>query len=79
MNLPDAQKILLRVDPTLPLFEIKEQICKQKKYQDSHRYTFRLPTKIDQNLLLGLSLAEYKTNELTLVYLRQGNERAKRP
>ncbi|UJR28307.1 hypothetical protein I4U23_009552 [Adineta vaga] len=68
VNLPDAQKILLRVDPTLPLFEIKEQICKQKKYIHSNQYTLRLPDKLDQPLLLGLSLAEYKTNELTLIY-----------
>ncbi|CAF0851355.1 unnamed protein product [Adineta ricciae] len=68
VNLPDAQKILLRVDPTLPLYEIKEQICKQKKYTQSNKYTLRLPSKLDQPLLLGLSLAEYKTNELTLVY-----------
>jgi hypothetical protein len=70
VNLPDAQKILLRVDPTLPLFEIKEQICKQKKYIHSNQYTLRLPNKLDQPLLLGLSLAEYKTNELTLIYNR---------
>ncbi|CAF2590601.1 unnamed protein product [Rotaria sp. Silwood2] len=71
INLPDGQKILLRIDPTLPLYEIKEQICKQKKYVDSNRYTLRLPNKLEQPLLLGLSLAEYKTNELTLVHLRQ--------
>ncbi len=72
MNLPDGQKILLRVDPTLPLHEIKEQICKQKKYIDSNRYTLRLPTKLDVPLLLGLSLAEYKTNQITLVHLKHG-------
>ncbi|CAF0872357.1 unnamed protein product [Adineta ricciae] len=70
VNLPDAQKILLRVDPTLPLHEIKEQICKQKRYVDSNRYTLRLPHKLDEPLLLGLSLAEYKTNEITLVRLK---------
>ena len=31
----------------------------------------RLPTKLDQPLLLGLSLASYKTNELTLVHQKQ--------
>ncbi len=72
MNLPDGQKILLRVDPTLPLHEIKEQICKQKKYIDSNRYTLRLPNKLDVPLLLGLSLAEYKTNQITLVHLKHG-------
>jgi hypothetical protein len=72
VNLPDAQKILIRVDPTLPLYEIKEQICKQKKYTDSNRYTLRLPNKLDQPLSLGLSLAECKTNELTLVHLKYG-------
>ncbi|CAF1315005.1 unnamed protein product [Adineta steineri] len=70
VNLPDAQKILLRVDPTLPLHEIKEQICKQKKYIDPSRYTLCLPNKLDKPLLLGLTLAEYKTNELTLVNLK---------
>ncbi|CAF3389141.1 unnamed protein product [Rotaria socialis] len=70
VNLPDGQKIILRIDPNLPLHEIKEQICKQKKYIDSNRYTLRIPTKPDQRLLLGLSLAEYKTNELTLVHLK---------
>ncbi|CAF0928822.1 unnamed protein product [Rotaria sp. Silwood1] len=68
VNLPDAQKILLRIDPILPLYEIKEQICKQKKYTNSNQYTLRLPNKLDQPLLLGLSLAEYKTNELTLIH-----------
>jgi hypothetical protein len=72
VNLPDGQKILLRVDPTLPLHEIKEQICKQKKYIDSNRYTLRLPNKLDVPLLLGLSLAEYKTNQITLVHLKHG-------
>ncbi|CAF1138503.1 unnamed protein product [Rotaria sordida] len=71
VNLPDAQKILLRIDPTLPLYDIKEQICKQKKYINSNQYTLRLPNKLDQPLLLGLSLAEYKTNELTLIYNKQ--------
>lgn len=71
INLPDAQKILIRVDPTLPLHEIKEQICKQKKYTHSNEYTLRLPNKLDQPLALGLSLAECKTNELTLVHNRQ--------
>ncbi|CAF3774556.1 unnamed protein product [Rotaria magnacalcarata] len=70
VNLPDGQKIILRIDPNLPLYEIKEQICKQKKYTDTNRYTLRIPTKPDQRLLLGLSLAEYKTNELTLVHLK---------
>ena len=79
MNLPDAQKILLRVDPTLPMHEIKEQICKQKKYAHSNEYTLRLPNKIDHPLLLGLSLAEYKTNELTLVHLKQLDGGAKFP
>ncbi|CAF4762082.1 unnamed protein product, partial [Rotaria magnacalcarata] len=37
---------------------------------DTNRYTLRIPTKPDQRLLLGLSLAEYKTNELTLVHLK---------
>jgi hypothetical protein len=50
------------------LHEIKEQICKQKKYIHSNQYTLRLPNKIDQPLALGLSLAEYKTNELTLIH-----------
>ena len=59
---------MLRVDPTLSLHEIKEQICQQKKYTHSNQYTFCLPNKLNQPLLLGLSLAEYKTNELTLVY-----------
>ncbi|CAF3490257.1 unnamed protein product [Adineta steineri] len=72
VNLPDAQKILIRVDPTLPLYEIKEQICKQKKYIHSHQYTLRLPNKLDKPLLLGLSLAEYKTNELTLIFNKDG-------
>lgn len=72
MNLPDGQKILLRVDPTLPLYEIKERICKQKKYSDSSRYTLCLPNKLDRPLLLGLSLAECKTNELNLMYLKLG-------
>ncbi|CAF2569464.1 unnamed protein product [Rotaria sp. Silwood2] len=71
VNLPDAQKVLLRIDPTLPLYEIKEQICKQKKYINSNEYTLRLPNKLDQPLLLGLSLAEYKTNEITLVHNKQ--------
>lgn len=76
--MPDAQKILLRVDPTLPLHEIKEQICKQKKYTNSHEYTLCLPNKIEESLLLGLSLAECKTNELTLVHLRTiGNQTKK--
>ena len=57
------------MDPTLPLHEIKEEICKQKKYTHSNEYTLRLPNKLDEPLLLGLSLAEYKTNELTLVHL----------
>jgi hypothetical protein len=70
VNLPDGQKILLRVDPTLPLYEIKEKICKQKKYADSSRYTLCLPSRPDKPLLLGLSLAECKTNELNLMYLR---------
>ncbi|CAF1041993.1 unnamed protein product [Rotaria sordida] len=74
INLPDGQKILLRIDPTLPLYEIKEQICKQKKYIDSNRYTLRLPNKLDQPLLLGSSLAEYKTNELTLVRFKQDDQ-----
>jgi len=74
VNLPDGQKILLRVDPTLPLHEIKEQICKQKKYIDSNRYTLRLPNKLDVPLLLGLSLAEYKTNQITLVHLKHGKQ-----
>ncbi|CAF4732004.1 unnamed protein product, partial [Rotaria magnacalcarata] len=64
VNLPDAQKILLRIDPTLSLQEIKEQICKQKKYTNSNEYTLRLPSKLDEPVSLGLSLAEYKTNEL---------------
>ncbi|CAF0854504.1 unnamed protein product [Didymodactylos carnosus] len=71
VNLPDQQKILLRVDPTLPLYEIKEQICKQKQYTDTSKYTLRLPTKLHDPLLLGLSLAEYKTNELMLVHVKQ--------
>ena len=75
VNLPDAQKILLRIDPTLPLHEIREQICKQKKYSHSNQYTLRLPDKLDQPLLLGLSLAEYKTNELTLVYTKEVEEK----
>lgn len=79
MNLPDAQKILLRVDPTLPLHEIKELICKQKKYAHSNEYTLRLPNKLDQPLLLGLSLAEYKTNELTLVQQPHPDVYAKLP
>lgn len=70
INLPDGQKILLRVDPNLPLYEIKERICKQKKYKDSARYSLSLPSKPEKPLLLGLSLAECKTNELNLVYLR---------
>lgn len=64
--------MILRIDPTLPLYEIKEQICKQKKYANSNLYTLRLPTRVEQPLLLGLSLAEYKTKELTLVRLHQG-------
>ncbi|CAF4015522.1 unnamed protein product [Rotaria magnacalcarata] len=68
VNLPDAQKILLRIDPTLSLQEIKEQICKQKKYTNSNEYTLRLPSKLDEPVSLGLSLAEYKTNELTLLH-----------
>ncbi|CAF4719426.1 unnamed protein product [Rotaria sp. Silwood1] len=72
INLPDGQKILLRIDPTLPLYEIKEQICKQKKYTDSNRYILCYPDRLNQPLLLGLSLAEYKTNILTLVRLKQG-------
>jgi len=70
INLPDGQKILLRVDPNLPLYEIKERICKQKKYKDSARYSLSLPSRPEKPLLLGLSLAECKTNELNLVYLR---------
>ncbi|CAF0962471.1 unnamed protein product [Didymodactylos carnosus] len=70
VNLPDQQKILLRVDPTLPLYELKEQICKQKHYSDTTKYTLRLPSKLQEPLLLGLSLAEYKTNELTLVHIK---------
>jgi len=62
---------LIRVDPTLPLHEIKEQICKQKKYTHSNEYTLRLPDKLDQPLALGLSLAECKTNELTLIHSKQ--------
>lgn len=50
------------------MYEIKEQICKQKKYTHSNHYTLRLPNKLDHPLALGLSLAEYKTNELTLIY-----------
>ena len=50
------------------MYEIKEQICKQKKYIHSNEYTLRLPNKLDQPLALGLSLAEYKTNELTLIH-----------
>lgn len=76
INLPDGQKILLRVDPNLPLYEIKERICKQKKYQDSNRYSLSLPSKPEKPLLLGLSLAECKTNELNLVYLRSDPKRS---
>ncbi len=43
-------------------------ICKQMKYIHSNEYTLRLPNKLDQPLALGLSLAEYKTNELTLIH-----------
>lgn len=75
INLPDGQKILLRVDPNLPLYEIKERICKQKKYKDSARYSLSLPSRPEKPLLLGLSLAECKTNELNLVYLRSGKFR----
>lgn len=69
VHLPRNQLYVARVSPKAVLSDILMQVCSEKNL-DPSRYSLRHPNNLDQVLNLSCTLADYKLQEVTLVYNR---------
>ena len=65
VNLPRAQKMVLRVKPTSTLAEIYSTVCREKNL-DSTMYEIRNPGHPTQPLSMSSTLQEHQLHEITV-------------